>query len=118
MANRQFIDNIPQSERLPRADTTASLPQWLSDRPDLTAWGDTELWYFRILLDYEIVRIPMLSGTPGPSAPDKTPHPGDGFLSLKPHVVAALHDVGNLRWGACDFGARLNGDMMHFDLGL
>lgn len=117
MANRVFVDNIPPGERLPRDQATTTLGFWLQDRPDLTAWGDAEFWYFRILLDYELVRIPMIAGQPGPDAPAKTRRPGNGFLTLRQHVVEALCDIGHLRWGACDFGAGENGDMMHFDLG-
>ncbi|MFD9733288.1 hypothetical protein [Umezawaea sp. NPDC059074] len=116
LANRVFVDNIPTAERLPRADAQQSIAAWLADRPDLQAKGDADFWYFRVLLDHEIVRIPMLSGTPGPVAPLRTRRPGNGFLSLRPHLVQALCDVGGLRWGACDFGAGENGDMMHFDL--
>ncbi len=49
--------------------------------------------------------------------PPRTRNPARGFLHMRRQVVAALADVGRLRWGAIDFGARASGDVHHFDLG-
>lgn len=42
----------------------------------------------------------------------------NGFLNLDKDLVYALRQIGNLAWGAIDFGPGegANGDMMHFDL--
>ncbi len=72
--------------------------------------------FFRILRDYEIVRKPMQYGNPS-VRPARTRNPARGFLHLPEHFVVAMMDVGRLRWGACEFSERSNGDVHHFDLG-
>lgn len=71
--------------------------------------------YSRILRDYEHVRIPMEAGNSSP-VPPKTRNPLQGFLNFRVDLATALCDVSMMRWGACDFGAGSNGDMMHFDI--
>lgn len=110
---------IPLSERLEQATAVAGLttfmadPQFATDHPN---WPyDATQQYFRILRDYEMVRIPMLYGNPSAS-PAATRNPANGFLDLRQELVEAMHDVGGLRWGAADLGGE-SGDMHHFDLG-
>lgn len=69
----------------------------------------------QVLRDYEAVRIPMVFGSVT-TRPEKTRNPARGFLTIPRHVVVALCDVGNMRWGMCDFSVEEDGDGMHFDL--
>jgi hypothetical protein len=86
---------------------------FVKDHPD--AVPDAGELYYRILRDYELVRVPMVIGTPSYS-PATTRNPARGFLDIRPEIVIALCAVG-MRWGACDFdGGPSNGDMQHFDL--
>jgi len=73
--------------------------------------------YWRILRDYEHVRIPMVAGIAS-AHPGKTRNPLKGFLNFRVDLAIALCDVSMMRWGACDFGPDFNGDMMHFDIRL
>lgn len=57
----------------------------------------------------------MVGGNPEARPPD-TRNPARGFLDMPEWLVVALVDVGNLRWGASDFGHRASGDVHHFDL--
>jgi hypothetical protein len=68
----------------------------------------------QVLVDYEAIRIPMVSGAPT-LRPEETRNPARGIMNLQRPVVLALCDVGGLRWGASDFGPSSSGDMMHFD---
>jgi hypothetical protein len=74
-----------------------------------------EQQYYRILRDYELVRVPMAFGAPS-IAPVSTRNPARGFLSLRREIVITIWDTAHMRWGACDFGSE-SGDMMHLDLG-
>lgn len=69
----------------------------------------------QILRDYEAVRIPTVVGTPS-KYPATTRNPARGFLTHPKHVAVAMCKVGNMRWGACDFGYAESGDIMHYDL--
>ena len=104
---RDETSAVRDLEGMSAGDFRASHPTWpLSPRET----------YFRMLRDYEHVRIPMQRGNPSAS-PTNTRNPTRGFLHLRPEVVEALVDVGHLRWGAADFGAHSSGDVHHFDLG-
>jgi hypothetical protein len=72
--------------------------------------------YFRMLRDYELVRVPMQRGDPS-AAPKDTRNPTRGFLHMRREFVEAMVDVGKLRWGAVDLGEHTSGDVHHFDLG-
>ena len=69
-----------------------------------------------MLRDYEIVRIPMVRGTPNTN-PGSTRNPTRGLMYLTRDLVTAMCDVGDFRWGGSDFGAEESGDTMHFDAG-
>lgn len=69
----------------------------------------------QVLRDYEAVRIPTVVGSPSKS-PGTTRNPVRGFLTHPKHVAVAMCKVGNMRWGACDFGYAESGDIMHYDL--
>ncbi|HET9143112.1 hypothetical protein [Actinophytocola sp.] len=71
--------------------------------------------YWQLLRDFELVRTPMVFGSPADVR--STRNPARGFLDLRREVVLALVEVGGMRWGACDFGPDESGDIMHFDLG-
>jgi hypothetical protein len=118
-ADTATLDQIPSTElRAPDEALTlitdlTSSDFWLESHPD----GAPDPWdlYYRILRDYELVRIPMVIGNPSFS-PALTRNPARGFLDIRPEIVVALCDVG-MRWGASDFDSgRSNGDIQHFDL--
>ena len=120
MSDDQLLAAIPTTERKDEDTGIAEIqacmddPAWQAMHPN---WPMTaRQQYFRILRDYEIVRKPMQRGNPS-TRPTNTRNPALGFLHMPEHFVVAMHDVGNLRWGACDFGAGSNGDVHHFDLG-
>ena len=69
----------------------------------------------QVLRDYEAVRIPTVIGSPS-KLPPVTRNPARGFLTHPKHVAVAMCKVGNMRWGACDFGYAESGDIMHYDL--
>lgn len=69
----------------------------------------------QVLRDYEAVRIPTVIGSPS-KLPPVTRNPARGFLTHPKHVAVAMCEVGNMRWGACDFGYAESGDIMHYDL--
>jgi hypothetical protein len=73
-------------------------------------------YYFRMLRDYEHVRIPFVMGNPA-ARPARTRNPARGFLHMTEEFVVAMCDTGNLRWGISDLGAAESGDTHHFDLG-
>lgn len=113
------LDQIPSSELRPQPEAFELIADLLSSdffaksHPD--GAPDPVALYYRILRDYELVRIPMVIGNPSYS-PGKTRNPARGFLDLRPEIVIALCDAG-MRWGASDFdGGPSNGDMQHFDL--
>lgn len=87
-----------------------SLAQVLEDEAAATSA------YYQMLRDYELVRIPMLFGSPKHPVV-ATRNPAHGFLDLRAELVVSLVSVGGMRWGACDFGVAESGDVMHFDLG-
>jgi hypothetical protein len=43
--------------------------------------------------------------------------PAKGFLTIRKEIVEALRAQPHMRWGGTDFGAGVNGDIMHFDFG-
>ncbi len=115
-----LLSTIPETERRPEDIGTALLeghmqtPQFQNSHP---GWPLTPReQYFRILRDYEHVRIPMVRGAPV-ARPADTRNPARGFLHMPPVLVETLVDVGRLRWGIADFGAHQSGDTHHFDLG-
>ncbi len=118
---------IPETERKPEALGIIDIQMYMvhhmarpgDDRPghyftnaDLQRARDI---YFRMLRDYEHVRIPMVRGTPE-ARPDNTRNPARGFLDMNREFVVAMADVGHLRWGIADLDAE-SGDTHHFDLG-
>ena len=121
VSDDDLLAKIPESERLPK-DTGVQLiredmeRQWWKDAHP-QGWPQTpEQIYFQILRDYEMVRVPMVVGDPE-SRPQNTRNPVHGFIHHRKALVEAMVDVGKLRWGACDFGAGVDGDTHHFDLG-
>ena len=114
-----LLDGLPSAERKDKASAVSDLNNFMTS----TAFMVTHpLWpltpaqqYYRILRDYELVRIPMVFGSPSVS-PNPTRNPVRGFLTLRREIVIAMCDVARLRWGACDLGGE-SGDMMHFDQG-
>jgi Domain of unknown function (DUF4157) len=110
---------IPLTERRAEGEAIDMLAHFMDtdfrrNHPDWTL--SPRETYFRMLRDYEHVRIPMQRGAPS-ARPTDTRNPTRGFLHLKQEVVEALVDVGHLRWGAADFGSGTSGDVHHFDLG-
>jgi len=75
-----------------------------------------EEYFYRILRDYEHVRIPMVKGDPE-ARPGITRNPARGFLDMTEEFVVAMTDQGRLRWGIADLGYAQSGDTHHFDLG-
>jgi hypothetical protein len=120
------LDNllaIPESERKPQDQAILSISAMLQD-PDFIATHPSfpftvEETYQQILRDYELVRIPMVIGTPS-LEPQKSRNPVYGFINLRREVIVAMCDEGSnqLRWGTCDFGPEQDGDTGHFDLGV
>lgn len=116
-----LLQLIPEPERLSQEFALSLLRDYMesSDFQDTHPdWPYTpEEQFDRILRDYELVRIPMVFGTPS-ARPDATRNPAAyGFLNLRKELVISLCDTGQLRWGACDLGVRESGDIQHFDLG-
>jgi hypothetical protein len=123
-----LLDRIPEAERLPQDQARRELEEYMHSNffqlshPDWPYAPDEQ--YARILRDYELVRIPMVIGSPS-TAPERTRNPARGFLDLRRELVVALTDseLGRLRWGGSDFGPDAlhgpaeSGDLMHFDLG-
>ena len=80
--------------------------------------------YWQMLRDYELVRIPMLFGRPSDPV-TSTRNPARGILPFRKEFVVTMVTVGDailggprkMRWGASNFGAPVNGDIQHFDLG-
>jgi hypothetical protein len=117
-ADTSALDQIPptelraQGEALELITDLVASDFFLETHP--TGIDPVEL-YYRILRDYELVRVPMVIGAPSYS-PATTRNPARGFLDIRPEIAVALCDVG-MRWGASDFDAgRSNGDLQHFDL--
>jgi hypothetical protein len=114
-----LLKAIPTTERRGETEAIAMLEHYMDAdfKKKHTTWTLTAReTYFRMLRDYEHVRIPFQRGNPSAS-PTNTRNPTRGFLHNKQEVVEALVDVGHLRWGASDFGAGSSGDVHHFDLG-
>jgi hypothetical protein len=122
----QLLRTIPTTERKEEAMAIEDIRQYILNHappgPDQTYhwnWEDSFLareYYFRMLRDYEHVRIPMEHGNPE-ARPPNTRNPARGFLDMTEEFVVAMADVGGLRWGIADFGAETSGDTHHFDLG-
>jgi hypothetical protein len=94
--------------------TRLSESDFIENHPD---WPlNARQQFYQILRDYELVRTPMLFGNPQRPIV-ATRNPARGFLDLRKELVVAMVQVGNMRWGASDFGANFSGDMQHFDLG-
>jgi hypothetical protein len=114
-----LLSGIPASERREEADAVRAIETlmgeaaWQATHPDYPLTARSQ--FFRLLRDYEIVRKPMQYGNPS-AEPGRTRNPARGFLHLPEHFVVAMMDVGHLRWGACEFSERSNGDVHHFDL--
>lgn len=104
---------IPETERLPQNEAVAALEDYMGTSEFQivhSAWPhDAEGQYFRILRDYELVRVPMVYGNPS-ARPASTRNPALGFLDLRKELVEALVDVGALRWGVSDLGVSESGD--------
>lgn len=125
---RQLLDGIPETERKDEATGTRDIREyilnhaWDANAPDDTYhwnWEDSFLardYYFRMLRDYEHVRIPFVIGNPE-ARPPHTRSPARGFLHMTEEFVVAMCDIGNLHWGISDLGTAESGDTHHFDLG-
>jgi hypothetical protein len=114
-----LLATIPLTERRAEAEAISMLEHYMDEdfrraHPNWTL--SPRETYFRMLRDYEHVRIPMVRGKPE-ARPANTRNPTRGFLHLRREVVEALVDVGRLRWGAADLGETESGDVHHFDLG-
>ncbi len=126
VTEEQLLRAISTTERKEEATAIEDIRQYILNHappgPDQTYhwnWEDSFLardYYFRMLRDYEHVRIPMVRGTPT-ARPPQTRNPARGFLDMTEEFVVAMADVGGLRWGIADFGAATSGDTHHFDLG-
>jgi hypothetical protein len=68
----------------------------------------------QVAADYQALRVPLVVGQPHP-APRLTRNPARGLIAWTRPVFVALADVGGLRMGLCDFGARESGDAHHLD---
>ena len=77
----------------------------------------------QVLRDYELVRIPMLRAPVGSGDVNAECRARNSPI---PQGVRRHHGHGGnailggprkMRWGASDFGAPVNGDIQHFDLG-
>lgn len=122
----QLLTAIPTAERKDQATGEEDIRQYILDHsaegPDETYhwnWEDSFLageYYFRMLRDYEHVRIPMQRGDPDPR-PRNTRNPARGFLHMTEEFVVAMADARGLRWGIADFPDTECGDTHHFDLG-
>jgi hypothetical protein len=124
----ELLAAIPTTERKEEAEGIEAIRQYIIDhttREDAIddtyhwSWEDSFLareYYFRMLRDYEHVRIPMLRGNPE-ARPGNTRNPARGFLHMTEEFVVAMTDVGRLRWGIADLGNTESGDTHHFDLG-
>jgi hypothetical protein len=116
---QDLLTAIPTSERWDESTARANIDGWISGSGSIWPqahphWTtDTDFWLRQILRDYEIVRIPMVIGTPS-LTPAVTRNPSDGFVDLPEDVVVSMCDAG-LRWGASDFGIGASGDVQHFD---
>jgi hypothetical protein len=119
VAEAALLAAIPLTERKDETTAVADIQAlmddifWQSLHPAYPLTAREQ--YIRILRDYEIVRRPMQHGAPSTS-PASTRNPARGFLHMPEHFVVAMMDVGRLRWGACEFSERSNGDVHHFDL--
>jgi hypothetical protein len=118
-SDADLLAAIPLTERRAEGEAIEMLTHYMDadfrrNHPDWTLTPRET--YFRMLRDYEHVRIPMQRGDPA-ARPTNTRNPTRGFLHLKQEVVEALVDVGHLRWGAADLGHGSSGDVHHFDLG-
>src|SRR6266566_314617 len=104
----------PNAERFSKAYAVANIQSLMADaarQRTHQAWTTTaEALYYQILRDYESVRIPMVTGSVS-ETPQTTRNPAhlSGFLNIIMEIVVAMCDVGQLRWGACDFGAQQSG---------
>lgn len=137
--NRQPINNIetaseadllreiPTTERKTEAAGIADIETYIRAHLTTVGTGPTfhfstgdvgraRDFYFRMLRDYEHVRIPMVRGNPV-ARPGNTRNPARGFLDMSRMFVVAMADVGSLRWGISDLGHAESGDTHHFDLG-
>jgi hypothetical protein len=115
-----LLSIIPTTERLPEDVAIRTLSSFMDNdqfRQSHPGWSYTpRQQYFRILRDYEHVRIPMVRGDPSAS-PGDTRNPARGFLHMPSWFVEAMVDVGRLRWGIAMLGEEESGDTHHFDLG-
>jgi hypothetical protein len=115
-----LLSAIPTTERLPEDEAVKRLESFMNHhqfRQSHPNWPHMPReQYFRILRDYEHVRIPMQRGDPK-ARPADTRNPTRGFLHMPLWFVEAMVGVGHLRWGAADIGPQESGDVHHFDLG-
>jgi hypothetical protein len=118
VAEAELLRRIPETERLSETEGVARIQALMSDEFwHIIHAGETRTArqiYIQILRDYETVRIPLQRGNPS-ATPGNTRNPANGFLQLPEHFVRSMVEVGNLRWGACMFGASASGDVHHFD---
>jgi hypothetical protein len=106
----ELLARIPDTERRNEQEVRDQLGQILAPGTEV------QEQYRLILLDYEMLRVPLVIGSPIAN-PQLTRNPANGFLDLRQEIVLALcDDPGRLRWGISDFGASESGDVMHFDL--
>jgi len=122
-----LLREIPTTERKTEAAGIADIQAYIRAHLTTAGTGPTfhfstgdvsraRDFYFRMLRDYEHVRIPMVRGNPV-ARPGNTRNPARGFLDMSREFVVAMADVGRLRWGISDLGSAESGDTHHFDLG-
>ena len=69
----------------------------------------------QVAADYQALRVPLVVGSPE-RHPRTTRNPAKGLMDIPRAVMVALADVGGMRLGLCDLGARESADVMHADL--
>ena len=113
---REFQTSISASFHAELKSAISTYP-WLADHYDV---GEADalpgvVVPAQVAADYQALRVPLVVGTPE-RHPRTTRNPARGLMDLSRAVVVALADVGGLRLGLCDFGARESSDIMHADL--
>jgi hypothetical protein len=102
-------------------------PNFFKFLPTKTA--ELRALFDKVRTDYDRMRLVMVTGALTKSAPPNAGFAGSGlilpasrdprrgFLRIRKQIAVILRQHVK-RWGALDFGAAANGDIMHFDRGL
>jgi hypothetical protein len=104
--NTLALTALMGGELLPQEDALANIRGFLgSDGYKAThaEQPDPNDVYRNLLVDYELVRAPMVFGSPS-LPPASTRNPARGFLNIRRELAISLCDTGKLRWGVSDFG--------------